>query len=573
MILQGTANGGGYAIAKAFVYKAPTFEIAQNKISSDQVEKHVEKFRNCKEELVKDLEDLRQSLRDKKPSEAMIFQAHVDMLNDPTLSTAIEQAICNDFYSGDAAIARIFQQFVDIFMASGNQITEERTKDLRDIESKLLSLWFEEPFNSLEEIDSPIILVAEDLLPSDTANLNTENVLGIVTEIGGSTSHTAILAKSLGIPAVLGVDDIVKKIIADETIILDAEKGEVVLAPSAEQIKEYSNLRDVNALKQEELEKYFCVLAKTPDGKRFEVMVNLGSSDDKAMDFTECVDGVGLFRSEFLYMESDTWPSEEEQYLNYKKVLENYPGKEVTIRTLDIGGDKKLSYTNLPEEQNPFLGLRALRLSFDNMPIFKTQLRALLRASVHGKLNIMFPMVGSIGDLRFAKKIVDEVKLELSLESLPYSDNVKLGIMVEIPSIAIMADVAAQECDFASIGTNDLCQYLTAADRLNSSVTQYYQTFHPAMFRIIKHTVDAFAKEGKPVSVCGEMASDPKATAPLLGLGVTKLSMNQASVAKVKNIICKIPYSRMERIAETVIELASAPQIETFLDSELELLI
>ncbi|WP_270395814.1 phosphoenolpyruvate--protein phosphotransferase [Mediterraneibacter massiliensis] len=327
-------------------------------------------------------------------------------------------------------------------------------------------------------------------------------------------------------------------------------------------------MRDEYLKKKNDMKQYIGVEPVTADGTKIEVCLNIGSADKNELELEKYTDGVGLFRTEFLYMSKKKLPTEEEQFAVYKKVAEIFGERQVIIRTLDIGGDKKLDYLELPQEDNPFLGLRALRLCFEMKPIFKTQLRAILRAGYYGNIWIMFPMVGSIGDIRFAKEIVQEVRDELEEEKIPYGRHVKVGIMVEIPSIALMADIAASEVDFASIGTNDLCQYLMAVDRLNPSVAKYYQSFHPAMFRLIKQIVEAFTRQGKPVSVCGEMGGNPQAVALLAGLGIRKFSMNASSIASVKKMISQLNICKAQRMSRTVLELSTAVQVENYLNSE-----
>ncbi len=399
--------------------------------------------------------------------------------------------------------------------------------------------------------------------------MNRENVLAILTEVGGYTSHSAILARNYGIPAILGIDNVMEKLSDGETVIVDAVAGEIFTEPSNEELEKYANERDIFLLKAEEIKKYLTIEPVTADGEHIDVCLNVGTANDDEFVIQKFTDGVGLFRTEFLYMSRSSLPTEDEQFESYKKVAEIYGERPVIIRTLDIGGDKQLDYLDLPKEENPFLGLRALRFCFDMMHIFKAQLRACLRASVFGNIWIMFPMVGSLGDIHFAKKIVEEVKAELTLKGIGFNPDIKVGIMIEIPSIAIMADVAAAEVDFASIGTNDLCQYLTAVDRLNPNVAKYYQSFHPAMFRLIGNVITAFKKQGKVISVCGEMGGDPLAAATLIGLGMKKLSMNASSVPRIKKLISQINIYKAERMARTILELSTAAQVENFLKSEL----
>ncbi|MDR3552590.1 MAG: phosphoenolpyruvate--protein phosphotransferase, partial [Clostridia bacterium] len=448
-------------------------------------------------------------------------------------------------------------------------LIRERADDLSDVRTRLLRLWFGVgQKGSLAALDRPVIVAAHDLMPSDTATMARDKVLAIITESGGETSHSAILARSYGIPAILGVEGILSVVHDGETVIADAIAGEVITQPAAQELAKYEKKRTQYLIRAAEIKTYLSAKPVTLDGTHIDIELNIGSAQPRELAGTEFTDGVGLFRTEFLYMGCTALPDEEDQFIAYKAVLQACGKKPVIIRTLDAGGDKQPECLRLLKEDNPFLGLRALRLCFDMMPVFKTQLRALLRASVYGNLWIMFPMVGSLGDIRFAKKIIGEVKMELAAQSIDYDPDIKIGIMVEIPSIAVMADIAAEEVDFASIGTNDLCQYLTAVDRLNPKVAKYYQSYHPAMFRLIGSVTEAFKKQGKPVSVCGEMGGDPIAASILIGLGIRKLSMNLSSVASVKKLITGLNIQKSERMAKTVLGLSTAAQVESFLNSE-----
>ncbi|MCD7908049.1 MAG: phosphoenolpyruvate--protein phosphotransferase, partial [Clostridium sp.] len=421
---------------------------------------------------------------------------------------------------------------------------------------------------NLGALTEPVIVVAQDLFPSDTASLKRDMVQAIVTEVGGATSHTAIIARSYEIPALLGVGGAMDLLEDGQIVGVDAIDGVLATDLSAPEIAALEDKARAYRVHAEETRKYQGVEPVTGDGVRIEVELNIGSASPEELEGACCTDGVGLFRSEFLYMGRDTLPGEDEQTEIYSRVLKAFEGRPVTLRTLDIGGDKKLDCLELPKEENPFLGNRALRLCFTYPDIFKTQLRAALRAAVDGDLWVMFPMVGSMDDIRRAKAAVQEAREELKAEGKPCGD-IKIGIMIEIPSIALIADLAVREVDFASIGTNDLCQYATAVDRMNPAVSQYYQKYHPAMFRLIRGVVETFNKAGKPICVCGELGGDELAAAVLVGLGMRRLSMGRACVAQTKKMITNMTIGRAREMALRVCDMETADEIQAYLTNEL----
>ena len=558
----------GVAAAPAFIYVPFEPDIKPSTISAEQAQAEYDRLGEVRGAAKQQLLHIIDTMTEQDPAKRKIFDAHIEILFDEAVNETIEQLVLEENYAVDYAIERAYAEYAGVLARSKNALIRERAADLRDVSRRLLRTWFGVEDNSLNTVAEPVILVAHDLFPSDTAVLDPDKIQGIVTEIGGATSHSAILAKSMGIPAVLGVDGVMTKITADQKIVVDGTKGEIYTDVTDEQLAEFETAAHDYAVKRAETAKYLHTEAITQDGTRIEVHLNIGSDTAKEIEVASATDGVGLLRTEFIYMRYDHLPSEDEQYEAYKKVLELYGERPVILRTLDVGGDKQLPCLELPVEQNPFLGLRALRLSFDMLPVFKTQLRAALRAGAHGNLWLMFPMVGSLGDFRFAKRLVKEVELELIADGIEIAKDYKLGIMIEIPSIAVMADVVAGEVDFASIGTNDLCQYLTAVDRLNPKVARYYQSYHPAMFRMIGNVITEFNKLGKPVSICGEMGGEPLAVSVLIGLGMRKFSMNASSIAQVKRTIRELDVHRAQRMANTVLGLATAGQVEHFLNME-----
>lgn len=567
MVYEGTAVSDGAAIGNVFQYRPCGRSVEESFIEAGKVEESIQAYREVLKKAEAELQILAED-KELEEEQRKIFQAHIDIVQDEAMGEEIEEEIRENLFSPEYAVQTVYARYIAVISKAKDALIRERAADLKDVSLRMIRLLSGKEENGLASLPGDVILIAHDLLPSDTAAMQKEHVLAIVTEIGGYTSHMAILARNYGIPAVLGVPDILIHTENGEKIAVDAHSGKVLTNLTQAQEKQYQVMRDEYLKKKNDMKQYIGVEPVTADGTKIEVCLNIGSADKNELELEKYTDGVGLFRTEFLYMSKKKLPTEEEQFAVYKKVAEIFGERQVIIRTLDIGGDKKLDYLELPQEDNPFLGLRALRLCFEMKPIFKTQLRAILRAGYYGNIWIMFPMVGSIGDIRFAKEIVQEVRDELEEEKIPYGRHVKVGIMVEIPSIALMADIAASEVDFASIGTNDLCQYLMAVDRLNPSVAKYYQSFHPAMFRLIKQIVEAFTRQGKPVSVCGEMGGNPQAVALLAGLGIRKFSMNASSIASVKKMISQLNICKAQRMSRTVLELSTAVQVENYLNSE-----
>jgi len=569
MTFKGNPVSPGIAAGPVFLYTPFKPQLEEKLIPENAVEENIKKYEDLREKAKAELDAIRAKLEVEDPEKAKIFAAHNDILFDDAMDEEIRDAITYDYYSPEWAIHTTYEKFIRILSKAKDEIIRERVADLRDVRSRLVRIWYNVPEKNLSTLEKPVVVVAYDLFPSDTATLDRSKVLAIVTEIGGPTSHSAIIARSYEIPAVLGLQDAMTVLKDDEEVIVDAVSGDVITEADQATLAEYAAKREAYLVKAADTKKYKDVVAVTKDGVRIKVEQNIASADAMELEGATCTDGVGLFRSEFLYMGRETLPSEEEQVELYKKVLIAYGDRPVILRTMDIGGDKKLDCMEMPKEENPFLGLRALRLSFANLPIFKTQLRAAFRASVNGNLWIMFPMVGSMDDVYRVKAVVEEVKGELKAEGHAYSEDVKIGIMVEVPTIAVIADIVAKEVDFCSIGTNDLTQYSTAVDRMNPSVASYYQTYHPALFRLIGHVIKSFNAEGKSVGVCGEMGGNPLTAAVLMGLGMHTLSMGIASVAGIKKLITNITIPELEALANKVVNMATASEIEEFLKKEL----
>ncbi|EKO8569705.1 phosphoenolpyruvate--protein phosphotransferase [Staphylococcus pseudintermedius] len=559
-IIKGIAASDGVAIAKAYLLVEPDLSFSNEK--TDQPEAEVQKFNealnNSKIELTKIRNHAEEQLGADK---AAIFDAHLLVLDDPELIQPIEEKIKNESASAPQALTEVTQNFITIFESMDNEYMKERAADIRDVAKRVLAhiLGVELPNPSI--IDESVIIVAHDLTPSDTAQLNKQYVQGFVTNIGGRTSHSAIMSRSLEIPAVVGTKSISESVQQGNMVIVDGLTGDVIVNPSDDEIKAYQHKRESFFADREALKQLRDEPSKTLDGHEVELAANIGTPNDLEGVHNNGAEGIGLYRTEFLYMGRDNMPTEDEQFEAYKKVLESMEGKRVVVRTLDIGGDKELPYLNLPEEMNPFLGYRAIRLCLDQPEIFRPQLRALLRASAYGKLNIMFPMVATIQEFRDAKALLLEEKENLKQEGVEVSDDIELGIMVEIPATAALADVFAKEVDFFSIGTNDLIQYTMAADRMSERVSYLYQPYNPSILRLIKQVIDASHQEGKWTGMCGEMAGDETAIPLLIGLGLDEFSMSATSILKARRQIKDLSRTEMVQLADRALNCATVDEV------------
>ncbi len=531
----GTPASRGYAIGQAFIKKHEELTITDEKVKDVVAEKA--SLRKAAEASKVQLEKIRKKAFESMGEEkAMVFDAHMMFFDDPEFMGGIEAEIENNGKNAVKATNDVMKNYVAIFEAMDDEYMKERAADIKDVSKRLM--------NNLSGIEDSIliednntIVVADDLTPSDTAQLDKEKVIAFLTNVGGRTSHSAIMARTLEIPAVVGLKDITEVVKNGDILIVDGIEGRVYIDPDHETVTKYIALQEAHNKEKEELKKLIEVEAVTKSGKRIDVAGNIGKPEDVHKVLENGADGIGLFRTEFLYMDREEMPTEEEQFESYKYVLEKMKEKPVVIRTLDIGGDKKLPYLVMPNEMNPFLGYRAIRLCLDRTDIFKIQLRALLRASVFGNLKVMFPMISSLDEFQKSKKIVEECTAELKAEGKEVSDSIEWGIMVEIPSAAIMADELAKHVDFFSIGTNDLIQYTLAADRMSEKVSYLYDPMHPAVLRLIKMTIDGAHSQGKWVGMCGEMAGDETAIPTLLEYGLDEFSMSASSILRAKQII------------------------------------
>ncbi|MGK3150944.1 phosphoenolpyruvate--protein phosphotransferase [Staphylococcus shinii] len=563
--INGIAASDGVAIAKAYLLVEPDLSFDSEKVTD--VDAEIAKFNHAIETSKVELTKIRNNAEENLGADkAAIFDAHLLVLDDPELIQPIEEKIKNEQVNAPTALSDVTGQFITIFESMDNEYMKERAADIRDVSKRVLAhiLCVELPNPSM--IDESVVIIGNDLTPSDTAQLNKEFVQGFVTNIGGRTSHSAIMSRSLEIAAVVGTKSITNEVKQGDMIIVDGLTGDVIIDPTEDEVIAYQNKRERFFEDKQALQQLRDEPSTTADGTHVELAANIGTPDDLKGVIENGAEGIGLYRTEFLYMGRDEMPTEDEQFEAYKKVLETMEGKRVVVRTLDIGGDKELPYLNLPEEMNPFLGYRAIRLCLDQPDIFRPQLRALLRASTYGKLNIMFPMVATIKEFRDAKALLLEEKENLTNEGIEVSDDIELGIMVEIPSTAALADVFAKEVDFFSIGTNDLIQYTMAADRMSERVSYLYQPYNPSILRLVKQVIEASHNEGKWTGMCGEMAGDETAIPLLLGLGLDEFSMSATSILKARRQIKGLSQNEMEELANRAINCATSEEVQELVE-------
>ncbi|MNZ44572.1 Phosphoenolpyruvate-protein phosphotransferase [compost metagenome] len=564
--IAGIAASAGIAVARAFILEHPDYTITKASISDTEAEvtKLNEALAKSKAELQAIKERTLAELGEKK---AEIFESHLLILEDPELISPVRDKIREESVNADYALHEVATQFIEMFENMKSAYLQERAADMRDVTKRILNHLLGIQYVSPADISEEVIVIAEDLTPSDTAQLNRRYVKGFTTNIGGRTSHSAIMARSLEIPAVVGTKNILSEVKSGDLVILDGLSGEVLVNPGEAEVAEYTGKQQAYEAQIAEWKKLRDKPTVSQDGIRVELAANIGTPNDVNGVIDNGGEGVGLYRTEFLYMGRDKLPSEEIQYNAYRTVLENMKGKPVVVRTLDIGGDKELPYLDLPKEMNPFLGFRAIRLCLDRQDIFRTQLRALLRASVHGDLRIMFPMIATLGEFRAARDFLLQEKANLKAGGKEISDQIQLGIMVEIPSTAILADQFAKEVDFFSIGTNDLIQYTMAADRMNERVSYLYQPYNPAILRLVKNVIDAAHAEGKWTGMCGEMAGDSTAIPLLLGLGLDEFSMSATSILPARSQISKLSAADMKELAAKALQLGTAEEVATLVQS------
>ncbi|CAI6086936.1 phosphoenolpyruvate--protein phosphotransferase [Cohnella sp. JJ-181] len=564
--LTGIAASPGIAIAKAFRY-AHAAAVTPQRAEVADASAEAERFRAAVSKAKTEIEAIRQSTeRRLGTAKAEIFEAHLMLLDDPDLVDAVLEQIENESLNAEYALHEVTGMIVEMLRGMDSEMLRERAADVLDVSGRVMSLLQGKAYAALSGIREETVIVAQDLTPSDTAQLDLGYVRGFVTEIGSRTSHSAIMARSLELPAVVGAGKSAADVPDGATIILDATEGRVIVDPSDDELAAYRAKKEAYDARVAELKRLAAQPSVSADGVHVELAANIGGVEDVAKAIENGADGVGLFRTEFLYMGRNSLPTEEEQYETYRHVLGKMNGKRVVIRTLDIGGDKELPYLSLPKESNPFLGLRALRFCLSREDVFRTQLRALLRASTAGKLNIMFPMIAVASELRQAKAILTEERAKLEREGVPVSDDIEVGIMIEIPAAALNADYLAKEVDFFSIGTNDLIQYTMAADRMNDAVSYLYQPYHPSILRLVRMVIRAAEREGKWAGMCGEMAGDLTAIPLLLGLGLGEFSMSASSVLPARELIGRLSKEEWARLAEEALELGTQEEVQQFVE-------
>jgi len=557
-ILKGIPASPGVAVGRAYVYKKE-IAIVEMKIEDDRIQEELNRFRAALDASRRQLLRIKEkTLRELGEKEAEIFQAQLLMLEDPMFVNEVENKIrCGK--NAEAAVNEVVKHLVSTFSAIKDEYLKERAFDIQDIGERVIKNLL--GYGDLLKLTQRVVVIAKNLTPSDTARMNIKRVLGFATEVGGATSHTAIIAREYGIPAVVGVANLTEKVKPGELVIVDGNKGLVIIQPHEKTVSEYIKISRENKRRSEELKKFALLPAMTVDGHRIEVAANIGNLNEVKLALIYGAEGVGLLRTEFLYLDRATPPSEEEQFKVYSQIVQSLDGKPIIIRTLDIGGDKPLPYLKMPKELNPFLGWRGIRISLEEPNIFKEQLRAILRASVYGNLKIMFPMISTIEEVKTAKNILNEAKEELRSRCIPFKEDIEVGIMIETPSAALMADALSREVDFFSIGTNDLTQYVMAVDRTNQKISGLYDALHPAVLRLINNTVKSAHKKGKWTGICGELAGDPEAVPILIGLGLDELSVNPPSIPNVKKLIRSISYEEANQLAKKAIKMTSAKDV------------
>ncbi len=566
IMLKGIAASQGIAIAKVYKLEPPVLDIQRREANpEEELKKLADAFKKTVEDVEKIKEVASKSLA---PEELAVFDAHLMMANDPELRSQIEDMVKNESVNAEYATEQVADMMVSIFESMEDAYMRERAADIKDVTFRLKCNLCGKIIPNLATIDTPVVIVAKDLTPSDTGSLNKEFAKGFATEIGGRTSHSAIMARSLEIPAVVGVKGILEAAKAGDEVILDALNGEVILNPTEEQKKEYAAKGEAYLKEKEALKALKNEPSVSTDGHKVLLVGNIGGPKDVAGVNDNGGEGVGLFRTEFLYMQSeDDFPDEDTQFAAYKQVLEGMNGKPVVIRTLDIGGDKKLNYYQFAEEMNPFLGVRAVRFCLIRKDVFRTQLRALLRASVYGKLCIMFPMIATVQEFKDAKQCYEDARAELIAEGVKVADDIEVGCMIEIPAAAVLADQLSKYADFFSIGTNDLIQYSMAADRMSEPVSYLYQPLNPSILRLVKMTIDGAHKNGKWCGMCGEMAGDELAAPLLLGLGLDEFSMSASSILRARKLINSLSYEEMKAVAEKAVNCDTADEVNELVKS------
>lgn len=566
--MKGLGTSPGIGIGKVFIYEDSNIEIIRRNVIDANME--WDRFLKAISQASLEIDNLyNKTYKEVGKNEAEIFVAHRMMLEDPDFSSRVKERIIQENINCEYAIKEVVDYFLGLFASIEDEYLKSRSIDIKDVSNRLLNILQNKKTVDLSKIDEKTIIVAKDLTPSDTAQMNKEMVVGIVTEQGGKTSHTSIIARSLEIPSIAGVKNITKIANEEEIIIIDGTSGKIILNPTDEEIILNKNLQNEIIEYKTRLKSMIGKKTLSKDGYQVQLFGNISLTSDVDIIIESDGEGVGLFRTEFLYIDSDRLPTEEEQFIAYIDVAKRLGDKTVVIRTLDIGGDKNLLCVNLPKELNPFLGYRAIRLCLDRQEMFRTQLRAILRASVFKNIKVMFPMISSLEEVRECKKIIEEIKCELRTENIKFNNEIKIGIMVEIPAVAIHSRAFAKEVDFFSIGTNDLIQYTLAVDRGNQDISNLYSQYHPAVLRLIQMTIENGHKEGIKVGMCGEVASDEKLIPILLAMGLDEFSMNPCSILKTRHLLQNISKEETGKKLDTILNLSTAKDVEDFIDKNI----
>lgn len=563
--MRGLGVSQGIAIGKALVIDKNSIKI--EKINIINTDNELNRFRQAIDICRKQINDIYfKALKELGDNDAQVFNCHLMILDDEAFISDVEKRIM-EHINAEYAINEVAKLYINLFEEIQDEYLRERADDIRDVVNRMTRILLGLNMIDFSKINHNSIIVAKNLTPSHTVQLDKSKVMAMITELGGQTSHAAIIARNMGIPTVVGIDGILDKINNNDLVICDGKTGRVIVNPTTDQIRYYVLKMKKEQVFKNELKKQIGLPTITRDNFKVELSCNIGEPSDVTAALQNDAEGIGLFRSEFIFMNRDNEPSEEEQFKDYKQVLEKMNNKPVIIRTLDIGGDKDIPYIDFPEEINPFLGYRAIRMCLGNIHLFKTQLRAILRASIFGNVKIMFPMISTLKEIREAKEIFELAKKELFQESIPFNPNIEIGIMIEIPSAAIMSDLLAKEVDFFSIGTNDLIQYTFAVDRMNPRLSHLYSQYHPALLKLIYTTIKNAKNAGIWVGMCGEAAGDSKLIPVFIGMGIDELSMNANSILKSRYIIRNIYKKDMKEVTQKVLNMGSSEEVERYLNN------
>lgn len=568
--VKGIAASDGIGIAPAYLLVDP--DLSYDKVKVDDTAAEYARVEKAFQDSIEELTQIKENAKDRLGEEELgVFDAHIAILSDPEMLGQIKDDIENNHTGAEEAVDKVTTAFADMLAAmTDNAYMQERAADVKDVAKRAMSHLLGKQLPNIAGINSPVVIVAHEITPSDTSQMDAKFVKGIVTDLGGRTSHAAIMSRTLWIPAIVGSNEITTSVEHGQMMIVDGLNGDAIIDPSDDQVKEYEAKAEAFEAERAEWAKLVDAPSVSKDGKEFEIAANIGTPDDTEDAVKQGADGVGLFRSEFLYMDNDHMPSEDEQFEAYKKAVVGMNGKPVVVRTMDIGGDKPLDYMPLPKEENPFLGYRAIRICLDRPELFKTQLRALVRASEFGPVSIMFPMIATVAELRQAKAIFEEAKAEVQKDNPGLGDDVKIGMMIEIPLAALNAAQLAKEVDFFSIGTNDLIQYSFAADRGNEAVSYLYQPLNPAFLSLVKHVITSAHENGAKAAMCGEMAGDEMALPLLMGMGLDEYSMSATSILRTRSMMKKLDTKEWAGYVDEIIaNCATVEEVQDFVKSKL----